>query len=385
MVGWRVAVWVCRGTDAEDEKKGRVGCTSEISVYPFSMSKHPSNAGKSHEERPARRNETKPEWMSGNGPARREGFDPSGARGRPHSERRTRSEVTSASRRPDWRGFTLVEMLVVLIIVAILIAISLTVASRVTSSGKGRLTEGAIKLLEQSLTEYVSVRQTRPPAWYEDDKGYSFPIIDGRLEDRTLPATYGLRDGRTLTGPEIRFDREADPAQPTGALFVAVVSKIADADAMIRQLDGSLIERREIEAVARGPDGSLERRHTFSATVVKDGWGNPIRFVHPQLDGGAGSYYTKMPNGSYAQQRRDGLSIQASSDGLGTAVRFSRSFRPFDPTSVRTPNPAADADEGICLGDSPYFYSPGADGNPGTRSDNVYSTRPTFPAETSDE
>jgi hypothetical protein len=105
-------------------------------------------------------------------------------------------------------------------------------------------------------------------------------------------------------------------------------------------------------------------------TTVLDAWGNPIRFVHPVWQGGYGAFV--KADGTLDSSRPDRK--VPSVDGL-TEISYTRSYR-------TAAGGSGSADEGLCPGNRPYFYSAGRDGDPGTREDNVYGTPPSFPAET---
>jgi hypothetical protein len=89
--------------------------------------------------------------------------------------------------------------------------------------------------------------------------------------------------------------------------------------------------------------------------------------------GGYGAFV--LPDGSSAGSNRPTRQVP-SVDGLSTR-NYSRSYK-FG-------GGRGQADEGLCPGNRPYFYSAGPDGDPGTRGDNIYleTARPTYPPETS--
>lgn len=233
------------------------------------------------------------------------------------------------------RGFTLVELLVVIAIIGILVTLGLAVASRVASGGKQRATENLLKTLDQALSEYINAKEGKAPAYFKDERGVEFPMIDARAQSGTA-------------------------VEPSLALFLAEATRVASVQAIITGLDPQFVESVDL-VTANGLTPSLIR-NALRTVTVKDAWGRPIRFVHPAFHGGYGP----------------------SSRAAGRAPRTFQ-VAGVDTVFVRVAEPAGgaagDADEGLCVNNRPYFYSAGADGNPGTRDDNVYTTRPTFPAE----
>ena len=282
-------------------------------------------------------------------------------------------------------AFTLIEIMVVLVIIAILITISVVVASKVTQGGKVRATEDLIRVLDNALTSYMAETEGKVPAvyWDEADPPRPFPVWDGR---------YTPTPGST--SPD-NVDRDLDPAEPSQAVFMLMARQVPAVEAILKGIDARHIQR--LTQVRVGIHNQpAQKRATSNTTVdaesfyIKDAWGRPIRFVHPAWDGGGGPYWdganmvARDPiefdygtNGSPPRQGPDG--------NRQTLERLRRSYKPRDPASA-PPAPrttiVGDADEGLCIADRPYFYSAGPDGDPGTRGDNVYTTRPTFPTET---
>lgn len=255
------------------------------------------------------------------------------------------------------RAFTLIEILVVIVIVGILISISLVVGKQVRTGSQSRSTEDTIRVLDLSLAAYEKSSTELPPSKfiYKDrssTKPYEFPIIDGRR----------LNDG---------VDRDTNPAIPSLARYTALCATVPEADSLIQSVNSKLVRRVVIDPILQTPPPAVE---------IVDAFGQPIRFVHPAFDGGYGDAYDPAPI-----KPRDMELVVTPDAGTVTdpkGYKYRRSAHPWNPANAISGTPVGDADEGICLNRRPYFYSAGPDGDPGTRSNNVYTTRPTYPTET---
>jgi prepilin-type N-terminal cleavage/methylation domain-containing protein len=287
---------------------------------------------------------------------------------------------------PAGPAFTLVEILVVIVIIGILVAVAMTLATRVTQGGRARLTEDTIRVLDTAVEDYCASKDGAiPPYWNNTDNGLYFPFVDGRI--------HGTRP------PTPQFDINADYSQPTTTFFLGLCKEVPTADAACKQIDAKLLERREFPNQLKawgwattgaggnpgGGGGNIAVR-SLTAPVVKDAFGHPIRMVHPKFDGGFDAYFDGASQTMVQFSSRQPMIIippQGSSLPLMNPAAFSRSYKPFDPRSTPDGTPVGDADEGICPGGRPYFYSAGPDGDPGTRNDNIYTTRPEWPSEKS--
>lgn len=264
-------------------------------------------------------------------------------------------------------AFTLIEVLVVLGIIAILASISLVVANRVTESGRERLTSDIIKTLDTAAQSLISQRD-KIPSTFTDAEGYEFPLIDARLSTST--------DFSLASKPE-----------PSLQLFFAVAKAASSVDEAVRGIDPKYIERASVHSTALNQDAKElapgnASPQVMTLPVVKDSWGQPIRFVHPAYHGGYGDFFRRNDNDGSWQPggARQPLSRKLKSGRTGdSTLTFRRAARPYaaDPGNTLV----GDADEGLCAGTMPYFYSAGPDKNPGTREDNVYTTKPTYPGE----
>lgn len=263
------------------------------------------------------------------------------------------------------RAFTLVELMVVIVIIVILMGIGLAAAGQVSHNGKVRATQGLLRTLDQTLADYQATTGSKVPGNVRDAVGNEFPIIDGRpmvLAGGTAPAT------------------------PSQALYMTALRRAPTAAALLGSVDPTFVTRVTALSMAglgaltfeRGqvpPTGNPE-----GVVVLKDAWGEVIRFVHPKYHGGFGDFYTRGTSGTWTNEARAPLQVTLRNGGGLATIDFRRSAMPFDPDSA----PAdwkGDADEGLCPGGQPYFYSSGPDKDPGRREDNIYTTIPNFTGE----
>lgn len=281
------------------------------------------------------------------------------------------TRVQLSPSRPRHGAFTLIEVLVVLGIIAILASISLVVANKVTEAGRERLTSDLIKTLDTAAQSYIG-QAGKIPATYTDEKGNEFALIDAR------GSTGSVGSNQTSA---------TDLAEPSLQLFMLSASKLTSVDDAVKGIDKKYIERKVVTAPCFGSSNNspVDKNGTaIEALVIKDPWGEPIRFVHPAYHGGYGIGYQFQSDGSLAaaSNRTATSELQRKlkqSTGGDRVVNFRRSARP---TGSTTDGSVGDADEGLCAGTMPYFYSAGPDKDPGTVKDNVYTHKPSYPAET---
>ena len=282
-------------------------------------------------------------------------------------QRSTAGATRNANAVIGLRAFTLIELLIVIGIIAVLISMALVVGSKVIEGGKGRATQNVIRVLDESRGAWMLNADVPLPAMLEvpqttgnNARVRMYPIIDAR-QDRVK-------------------DFEAPVALPSIRLYTALVQQDESIRASLEQLDSAFVKPK---AVPMKPDGSAES-WSISGLDILDAWGRPLRFVHPAYHGGHGDYWN--PDANRLETDRPVLEIDVPT-GRGDStftLKFRRSYRPFADDDKREGNWIGDADEGMCIGGSAYFYSAGEDGDPGTRRNNVYSTVPRFPIETRD-
>lgn len=278
------------------------------------------------------------------------------------------------------RAFTLIELLIVIGIIAVLAGIGLTVAPSLVNSGRAQATQSTMLALE-SVIQDLSVEADLRPKDYAHYKQVTsagdpltwFPVIDARV------------DGAD-------FDRSVPAVASLGRLLLIAEETVPGVQSRWAQLDASIVRAGNIG----NRDAAGNVIEDLAGTEVLDQWGNPIRFVHPSFDGGAGDWFEVTGDPGMSNGRPDffevptGVAPDANMPRVAPDnVEYRRSYRPFDPTveDANQPNRIGDADEGIVPGGTGgYLYSAGPDGDPGTRADNVYaSVLPEYPAETRDD
>jgi type II secretory pathway pseudopilin PulG len=235
---------------------------------------------------------------------------------------------TAGTRNP--RAFTLVELLVVIGIIILLLGVAFTVGRSVTNSGRMRQTEQTLRVLDTALSEYIHSQEKNPPAWVQDPGSPASPRS-------VVPVVDGV--GRTANG---------DMAIDSVALFMLQCKGLPQIEAKFRDLDARLVRTVEMD-FGNGRE---------SLTTVLDGWGRPVRYVHPAFGGSV-----HPPS-----QQQNFLNV-------ATLITLQPGYQFAIPEIRRS---GQDSDGGAPQGNRPYFYSAGPDGDPSTVDDNVYVTRPRF-------
>ncbi len=303
----------------------------------------------------------------------------------------------SDRRRP---GFTLIELLIVIAIIGILAGLALVVGRQVSEGGRTSVTRDLLRVLSQSLDATLADRDGKVPWKYVDQSAAQneFAIFDGRafpVPGMPLPPTFQ---------PPDRGDLSLPPVEPSVSLLLKATQGAAAIDSAVGGLDSMFGVRArfkaglptsptdtnriytgmptapEIPNGARVPDPApvnppdTNPRADFGL-IIKDPWGNPIRYVHPKFLGGTGRYFQ---NSGFVQRNLEHFQVRQG--GVLQTYGTRRSLRPFNPSS--NPSDIGDADEGVLDGGRGYFYSVGPDFDPGARADNVYIDPVKFPAET---
>jgi type II secretory pathway pseudopilin PulG len=231
----------------------------------------------------------------------------------------------------------LIELLIAIAIVVILIAIVITVGFGATTSNKERVTRDVLSILDNAVTEYIAIHGQPPPPTMEwpgrtPTPRYIVPVSD----------VVDMGTGQPLDSVALFLLQMRDETRVRGVLE-GVPAKFVRAGT---------------------PPTGLQINESLVLNTVVDGWGRPIRYVHPKL---AGLVYG--PSWASPTNPSAGLTLQEifSTPPAGTVY----------PNLVIRRN-ATDADSGRADSARPYFYSAGSDGNPSTTDDNVYTIRPLF-------
>ena len=258
-------------------------------------------------------------------------------------------------------GFSLIELLIVIGIIGVLVAIAVAVGTTVTAGARARSTQDVIRVLEQT-------RDT----WMQDSGEMIPDVIEIANGVNTFVRQYPI-DARAAASGNWTGD-----ATPSVTIYTSIVMQNASVGSMLEGQDPRFFKGSRVP----GPVNGEAEAWSIPAMEVVDAWGRPIRFVHPSYDGGFGDYWNAKDK--KLESGRELLLVGSGKKGDPT-VEFRRSWRPWDEKGEGakvTSKWVGDADEGICPGGTPYFYSAGEDADPGTRSNNVYSVQPEFPAET---
>lgn len=281
------------------------------------------------------------------------------------------------------RAFTLVELLVAIGIVVLLVALTLGVGSSVANAGRKRSTEAALQVLDQTLDRYIEVTGGLPPALVQVPANRL--AGGGPLQGQDL--YYPLVDGVGQAGAS----GTREPINSVG-LYLLAAEPVSGIQNIIAGLDQRYVRAYRPVINNRGQAQSAQAQPEL--LTVFDAWDNPIRMVHPRFDGtvlGGGDF--GAVNVIRVGDQSDGffapgeLPLQAN---RFVAIRQIRRLAPtradwltYSETEIANNfvNGVGDADGGICPAPRPYFYSAGPDGDPATIEDNIYTTRPRFPAQ----
>lgn len=228
------------------------------------------------------------------------------------------------------KGFTLLELLIVIGIIAILMATTVIVGVKIVSSGKQRVTEGVLKALDTSLSQYVHAQGRLPPPYVVDprDSKYVQPVADAAIGDAVPP-------------PQDQMHIN------TVGLYMLQCQADPDAAKTIKELDPKLVRLYDPDSV--GTTFGLDKRPALY--TVLDGWGQPIRYVHPAFQGVIGDFGNAVDPATKAPPPPGKLS----------GVTKIRRTSALDASGSPPANAVPDADGGVPLTNRPYFYSVGPD------------------------
>lgn len=264
--------------------------------------------------------------------------------------------MTSTQRFARGRAFTLIELLIVIGIIALLTAIAITVGKRLTSGGRARLTEDAIRVLNASIDEYRANKGAVPPPYVKDPTRSTL----------TRYAYVPIADCVNLNPPPGQ-----DPLVKSLGWFLYQVAApesdeaVTSVDAILQGLNPKLIRANLTFPTSASPGGPVEatRRDGVPARfrTVVDAWGRELRYVHPSLDG-----IIDPAEDTKALLGDPPAAPGASQPSIYSILKLRRSTK------------EKDADGGYCKSGDPYFYSAGPDGVGSTTDDNVYTNKPEF-------
>ncbi len=290
-----------------------------------------------------------------------------------------KSKVSSRS------AFSLVELMVVIAIIAILVGITTMVGTAVVNTGKKHATKGVIQSLDQVLAAYIDAKGDNPPPLVEIPYADLPTAIQNAMPSfggQNLSAFYPAIDGRAreLTSDELNLVNSV-------ALFIQSASVVPEAQEIISGIDPEFAQNYSAD----------EEVQPFLLTVF-DAWGNPIRYVHPKFDGIIEAEPRNLGDAgrpvNIVNPNKPFFTLGALPTNPATRVRmkFVRRNRLIDadyglggPTQggvnqqqLSDFDLLPDSDGGLTIGNRPYFYSAGPDGDPSTLEDNIYSITPQY-------
>lgn len=271
-------------------------------------------------------------------------------------------------------AFTLIEILVVIGIVAILMGIAIAVGARVQDSGKVKATRDMLIALEATSVAATAANkgQILPPYVAE-------PRVYTNRSDMTALVWLPVADARWKR----QGGNFQDPIINSVGLFLWQARQFPEAAKLIESLPTRYMKLLELDEADVGPIDINNLQGQPPLVTAMDAWGNPIRYVHPALDGpfyGNPAAPARLPGEYTAFATLDVIlpnpNVVPTPEFLFTEVRRNAT-RLGDPAT--DPSLAADSDGGTCIAGRPYFYSSGPDGDPSTTDDNVYLTLPNLP------
>lgn len=257
-------------------------------------------------------------------------------------------------------GFTLLELLIVIAIITLLAAISLAIGAKVLSGGRESLTTNVIRALDMSLNGYITDSGDRVPD----------PIVEHPDSSGGSVTWQPIADAR-------RGDRYTDEMVNSSGWFIYQMKDVSTVSSVISGLSSKVVKQYSPKLE---PDGSAPPDGQPLMATAFDGFGNPLRYVHPTFDG---VLFDSSESDVNSPAEGKGMDVaDLVTIGPGESFAFDK-IRRNKRTDVRPDGSVkvADSDGGICPNNRPYFYSAGADGDPSTMDDNVYHVQPQVPTE----
>ena len=255
-------------------------------------------------------------------------------------------------------AFTLLELLIVIAIITLLAAISLAIGAKVLSGGRETLTTNVVRVMDDAMNSYITDGADRvPEALVEHPDTTAGSIVWQPIADARRGDTY-----------------DEEMVNSSG-WFIYQMKEVSTVNSAVSGLSSKVVKQYSPNVDASGdpPAGGQPLM-----TTAFDGWGRPMRYVHPTFDGvlheDTDTFSTDDGNGVDVE---DLVTIKSGESFAFPTIR--RNMRSKTVTGGATK--IADSDGGLCPNNRPYFYSAGADGDPSTMEDNVYITRPQVQAE----
>lgn len=278
-------------------------------------------------------------------------------------------------------GFTLIELLVVIAIIGLLVGLSAMIGTAVINGGKNKATLGILQSLDEALVAYIDQKGDIPPPLVEVPFADLPTAIRNNIPGGDVSAFYPAIDGRgreSVTGDMNEVN--------SVALFIQSASVVPKVQEILGTMNSQFLYKFSAD----------EEVQPFLLTAF-DAWGNPIRYVHPKFDGiiererrelgEAGEPINiinpskpffvagALPSGSRLRVRMKFLRRNRLIDAdFGDAGILGGG--PTDPSGFVDFDLLPDSDGGKTVGNRPYFYSAGPDGNPSTLEDNIYTISP---------
>ena len=241
-------------------------------------------------------------------------------------------------------AFSIIELLIVIGIIALLVALTIGIGASVVGGARERSSKDSMRVLETVLGTLQTDLGENPAAWTTD------PEVDGQF--------IAIADG------VVNFGGEQVTINSLG-LFIRQAEQRGVGSSALSSLDPNIFRLRDPDGDATTGTGP-----TFEARTVLDPWGNPLRYVHPTFDG---DDINNGTDGTFAPI------AGASANGRFFSNRLENQMWRYTQVRREATELNPDSDGGTCIGDQPYFYSAGPDGNPQTTEDNVYTAEPTLP------
>lgn len=251
------------------------------------------------------------------------------------------------------RAFTLMELLIVIGIIAVLVGITFMVGRASMGGSKKSVTLDSIRVLDAALTAYNDATGENPPAWVQDPRP--------NAAERVIP----VADARDVDAPNANTaGAGADAAIiDSVALFFLQCQSVPEAKSILDRLPTKLAVQRAVRVGSQNPQ-------TVQLTTVLDGWGKPIRYVHPAF---SASFQASSTSAILAAPK----SLATGNPKTWTITNISRTYTVAPIPSPTTAPPVAfpDSDGGRCPGGRAYFYSAGEDGMVGREANNGATTK----------